>query len=302
MAGQITLGSIPALLRPGIDELISAYKDYPAQYKEWYDARTSNMAWEVDVMVKLLGPAQFKQDGSSIFYDNMGQRWSQYYVHKNVAIGFIITSNAIRDNLYKSKFPMQQAALKKSLLAFKETLGAAVLNNGFDGTNFPIGDGVALFSTAHPIDTGTVANTFVTQADLNETSLQDAINGIMRFKDEAGILGMFKAQKLGVPIGNQWVAKKLLGSVYEPGSGNNAINSMYDILPQGYAVNTYYTDDNAWYVKTDADTGFKHFTRDPLEIDTMEDFDTKSVKVSAVERYSFGVSDFRAAWGSSGVS
>lgn len=303
MAGQVTLGSIPALLRPGIDEIVSAYPTYAAMWKDWFDQRTSNMAWEQDTTVKLLGQAQFKQDGSSIYYDNMNQRYSTYYVHKNVAIGFIITSNAIKDNLYKSKFPMQTAALKTSMLAFKETLGSNINNNGFDA-NFPIGDGVSLYNTAHPLQNGTGANTFVTQADLNETSLQDAINGIMRFRDEAGILVNVLAQKLSVPIGNQWVAKKLLGSVYEPGSANNAINTAYggEMLPEGYGVNTYYSDDNAWYIKTNAPVGFKYFSRDPLEMDTQEDFDSKSIKVSATERFSFGVSNWRAGFASSGVS
>lgn len=303
MAGQITLGSIPALLRPGLDEIVSAYPDYPAAYKRWFDIRTSNMAWEQDTVVKMLGPAQFKQDGSSIYYDTMNQRYSQYYVHKNVAIGFIITANAIKDNLYKNKFPMQQAALKKSLLAFRETIGASVNNNGFSAS-YPGGDGVALYSTAHPVQTGTFANTFGTQADLNETSLQDAINAIMRFVDEAGIKAMVKPRMLSVPIGNQWVAKKLLGSVYEPATGNNAINTVYgtEVIPDGYDVNVYYTDDNAWYIKTDADVGFKCFNRDPLEIDTQEDFDTKSVKVSATERYSMSWTNPRAGFASSGVN
>lgn len=302
MAGQITLGSIPGLLRPGLDEIVSAYPDYPAMWKDWFDQRTSNMAWEQDTVVKMLGTAQFKQDGSSIYYDTMNQRYSQYYVHKNVAIGFIITSNAIRDNLYKSKFPMQAASLRKSLLTFKETLGASVNNNGFDA-NYPGGDAVALYSTAHSVQTGTFANTFATQADLNETSLQDAINAIMRFVDEAGIPAMVKPKFMQVPINNQWVAKKLFGSVYEPGSANNAVNTVYgtEVIP-GWGVNIYLTDQNSWFIKTDADVGFKYFSRDPLEIDTQEDFDTKSVKVSATERWSFGWTNPRAGFASSGVS
>lgn len=303
MAGQITLGSIPALLRPGLDEIVSAYKDYPAMYLKWFDVRESNMAWEQDTVVKMLGPAQFKQDGSSIYYDTMNQRWSQYYVHKNVAIGFIITSNAIKDNLYKAKFPMQMAALKKSLLSFRETIGASVNNNGFS-SSYPGGDGKALYAIDHPVQGGTFANTFVTQADLNETSLQDAVNGIMRFVDEAGIPAMIKPRSLQVPIGNQWVAKKLFGSVYEPATGNNAVNTVYgtEVIPEKFNVNVYLTDDNAWYIKTDADVGFKCFNRDPLEIDTQEDFDTKSVKVSATERYSMSWTNPRAGFASSGAS
>jgi phage major head subunit gpT-like protein len=233
----------------------------------------------------------------------MGQRFVTNYVNRYTSIGFIITRQAIKDNLYQSSFPLQAKALRQSMEQTKEVLGASVLNNGFS-SNFPIGDGQPLFSTAHPIENGTVANTFSVQADLNETSLQDAIVGVQRFRDAAGLRIMTKPTKLIVPAELQWTATRLLQSQFRVDTANNDINAIYNnsAVPQGHRVNMFLTDTNSWFLLTDAPNGFKHYEREALETDVYTDFDTDNLKAKAIERYSFGCSNFRAGWGSQGAS
>lgn len=293
--------AIRDLLRPGLAAVFGDYPSYPAQWTELFEKHTSDKAVEIEVEMKMLGLAQIKQEGASIAYDTMGQRFTTNYVHRYVGIGFIITRQAIKDNLYKSRFPLQQQALKKSLLQTKEVLGASVFNNGFDA-NFPIGDGQPVFSTAHPIDGSTQSNTFAVQADLNETSLQDAVTAIQRFRDVAGLRVMTKARKLCVPAPLQWTANRLLNSEFRVGTANNDESAIYNTkaVPEGYCVNQFFTDDNAWFLLTNADNGFKYYDREPLEIDMYTDFDNDNLKVKAIERYSFGVSNWRAGFGSQG--
>jgi Mu-like prophage major head subunit gpT len=297
----INTSSIQALLRPGLADVFGDYPQYPGQWTEIFDRHTSDKAVEIDVQVKLLGLAQIKAEGASIAYDSMGQRYVTNYYHRYVGIGFIITRQAMKDNLYKSSFPLQAKALRNSMMQTKETLGAAVLNNGFD-TNFPIGDGLPVFSVSHPIDGGVVANTFAVQADLNETSLEDAINGVQSFLDQAGLKIMIKQRKMIVPTQLQWTANRLLNSQFRTDTANNDISATYNVgaVPEGYKVNRYLTDSNSWFLMTDATSGFKYYEREALETDIYQDFDTDNLKAKAVERYSFGVSDFRGAWGSSG--
>ncbi len=299
----INTSSIQALLRPGLADVFGDYPQGPAQWTEIFDRHTSDKAVEIDVEVKLLGLAQIKAEGASIAYDSMGQRYVTNYYHRYVGIGFIITRQAMKDNLYKSSFPLQAKALKDSMIQTKETLGAAVLNNGFD-TNFPIGDGQPVFSTSHPIDGGVVANTFTVQADLNETSLEDAIVGVQRFRDQAGLRKPVKQKKLIVPPELEWTATRLLNSQFRTDTANNDISAIYqnNAVPQGYRVNLYLTDTNAWFLMTDAPSGFKYYEREALETDVYQDFDTDNLKAKAIERYSFGVSNFRGAWGSQGAS
>jgi len=298
----INTTAIKDLLRPGLAAIFGDYSMYPAQWSEIFERHTSDKAYEIEVEIKLLGLAAIKAEGAPTTYDNMGQRYITNYVHRYVSVGFIITRQAIKDNLYQSKFPMQGKALRDSMQQTKEVLGASVLNNGFDG-NFPIGDGQPLFSTAHPIDNGTVANTFTVQADLNETSLQDAIVAIQRFKNAAGLRVMTKPQKLIVPAPLQWTAERLMKSEFRVSTANNDVNALYttSAVPKGYRVNQFLTDDDAWFLLTDAPNGFKHYEREALETDVYTDFDTDSLKAKALERYSFGCTDFRAGFGSSGA-
>ncbi len=297
----INTGAIANLLRPGLAAVFGDYPMYPGQWTEIFEKQTSDKAVEIEVEVKLLGLAAIKAEGAATEYQNMGQRYVTNYVHRYVSIGFIITRQAMKDNLYQSRFPLQAKALRNSMMQTKEILGASVLNNGFSAS-FPIGDGQPLFSTAHPIDGSTVSNTFTVQSDLNETSLQDAIVAVQRFKDQAGLRVMTKPVKLIVPTELQWTAARLLESQFRTGTANNDINAVYNTsaVPQGYRVNQFLTDTNAWFLLTDAPNSFKYYEREALETDTYEDYDTKNVKASAIERYSFGCSNFRGAFGSSG--
>jgi hypothetical protein len=299
----INTTAIRDLLRPGLAAVFGDYPMYPGQWSEIFEKHTSDKAVEIEVEVKLLGLAQIKAEGASTAYGEMGQRFVTNYVNRYTSIGFIITRQAIKDNLYQSSFPLQAKALRQSMEQTKEVLGASVLNNGFSA-NFPIGDGQPLFSTAHPIENGTVANTFTVQADLNETSLQDAIVGVQRFRDAAGLRIMTKPTKLIVPAELQWTATRLLQSQFRVDTANNDINAIYNnsAVPQGYRVNMFLTDTNSWYLQTDAPNGFKYYEREALETDVYTDFDTDNLKAKAIERFSFGCSNFRGGWGSQGAT
>lgn len=299
----INTTQIRDLLRPGLAAVFGDYPMYPGQWSEIFEKHSSDKAVEIEVEVKLLGLAQIKAEGASTAYQDMGQRYVTNYVNRYTSVGFIITRQAIKDNLYQSSFPLQAKALRQSMEQTKEVLGASVLNNGFS-SNFPIGDGQPLFSTAHPIDNGTVANTFTVQADLNETSLQDAIVGVQRFRDAAGLRVMTKPTKLIVPAELQWTATRLLQSQFRVDTANNDINAIYNnsAVPQGHRVNMFLTDTNSWFLLTDAPNAFKYYERESLETDVYTDFDTDNLKAKAIERYSFGCSNFRGGWGSQGAS
>jgi hypothetical protein len=295
----INTTAIANLLRPGLSAVFGDYPLYPSQWSDVFETYDSDKAVEIEVEMKMLGLAQIRPEGSPTAVDTMGQRIITNYVHKYVALSFSITRQAIMDNLYKTKFPLMVRALKKSMAQTKEVLAAGILNNGFSAS-FPIGDGQALFSTAHPIDGNTVANTPSVSADLNEASLEAAIISIQQFKDQAGLIVQTKPEKLVVPPQGQFVAERLLGSAFRTNTANNDISAVYNVsaVPQGYRVNQYLTLPNTWYVITDAPDGFKHFVREPIETDVYTDFSTDNLLAKAVERYSFGVSNFRAGYAS----
>ena len=300
----INTSAIANLLRPGLADVFGDYPMYPSQWTEIFDRHTSIMQQEIEVETRLLGMAEIRAEGASTAFDNaMGQRWITTYLHKYVSLGFIVTRQAMKDNLYKNKFDMQARALKRSMLQTKEILGAAVLNNGFS-TSYPGGDGQPLYSTSHPIDGATYHNTFTTQADLNETALNDANVIIQQFKDQAGLIVMTKPKKLIVPPQLAWTADRLLGSKYRTDTANNDINPIAStqMIPEGYRVNQFLTDTNGWFIKTDADSGFKYYEREKLEIDMFTEFDNDNLKVKALERYSFGWSNPRISFGSQGVT
>lgn len=276
----INTTAIRDLLRPGLAAVFGDYPMYPGQWSEIFEKHTSDKAVEIEVEVKLLGLAQIKAEGASTAYGEMGQRYVTNYVNRYTSIGFIITRQAIKDNLYQSSFPLQAKALRQSMEQTKEVLGASVLNNGFSA-NFPIGDGQPLFSTQHPIENGVVANTFSVQADLNETSLQDAIVGVQRFRDAAGLRIMTKPTKLIVPAELQWTATRLLQSQFRVDTANNDINAIYNnsAVPQGHRVNMFLTDTNSWFLLTDAPNGFKYYEREALETDVYTDFDLSLIHI-----------------------
>lgn len=298
----INTTAIANLLRPGLAAVFGDYPAYPSQWSEIFDVYESDKAVEIEVEMKMLGLAQVRPEGSPTAVDTMGQRITTSYVHKYVALSFNITRQALKDNLYKTKFPLMVRALKKSMAQTKEILGASILNNGFSAS-FPIGDGQPLFSTAHPIDGSTVANAASVAADLNEASLESAIITIQQFKDQAGLIVQTKPQKMIVPPQGQFVAERLLASAFRTNTANNDISAVYNVsaVPDGYRVNQFLTTPNSWFVLTDSPDGFKHYIRESIETDVYADFSTDNLLAKALERYSFGVSNFRAAYGSPGT-
>ena len=299
----INTSQIQQLLRPGLAEVLGDYPMYPAEYAEIFTVKTSDKAVEIEVEMKLLGLASQKAEGAPTAFQDMGQRVISTYYHRYTSVGFIITRQAMKDNLYESQFPQQAQSLRNSMMQSKEVNGASVLNNGFSAS-YPGGDGVSLFSTAHPIDTGTFANTPTVQTDLNESSLQDAITATSQFRDQAGLITMTKPVKLIVPPQLQFTADRLLNSQFRTGTANNDINAIYNMsaVPQGYRVNHFLTDTNAWFLMTDAPNGLKHYVREKLETDVFTDFTTDNLLAKAIERYSFGWSNARSIFGSSGAT
>jgi phage major head subunit gpT-like protein len=299
----INTSSIQQLLRPGLAEVFGDYPMYPAEYTEIFTTQTSDKAVEIEVEMKLLGLASIKGEGAPTQFQDMGQRVISTYYHRYTSVGFIITRQAMKDNLYESQFPLQAQSLRNSMLQSKEVNGASVLNNGFS-SSYPGGDGQPLFSTAHPIDTGTFANTPSVQVDLNESSLQDAIVTISQFRDQAGLITMTKPTKLIVPPQLQFTADRILHSQFRTGTANNDINAIYNIgaVPQGYRVNHFLTDTNGWFLMTDAPNGLKHYVREALETDVFTDFTSDNLLAKAIERYSFGWSNPRGSFGSSGAT
>lgn len=291
---------IAELLKPGVDEIIMNEKVYDPEWPEIFRTRQSHKAVEYDVEMKLTGLASIKQEGAAIAFDDMGERFITQYINRTIGLGTSITMEAIEDNLYKDEFPEQIRHLKRSMMITKDILGASVLNNGFN-TAFPIGDGRPLFDLNHPIDTGFVPNTPAIQADLNLSSLQDGIITIGKFRDQAGLLMQVKPMKLIVPIDLSFVATQILKSEFITDSANNDINAVkyLNSIQKSFRVNHYLTDEDAWFITTDND-GFKHFARSGMESDVYADVHTKNVIATVYERYSFGTSNFRCAYGSEG--
>lgn len=298
----INTNQIRNLLRPGLSAVFGSYDDYPAMWSEGYSKHTSKLSFELEVEMKMLGMASLLNEGAPTAFDTMGQRVISKYVHRYVSIGFSVTRQAQKDNLYQERFPLMAKSLKKSMLAAKETLGASLFLNGFNAA-FPIGDGQPLFSTAHPIDGGTYANTPAVQADLNEASLEAAVVTIQQFRDWAGILVKTNPRMLWVPPALQFTAKRILGSDFRVSSPNNDISAIVagNYIPEGFKVNQYFNSlPSAWYVMTDAPDAFKYFEREAIETEVYTDFATSNLLCKAIERYSFGVSNPRGAYGSNG--
>lgn len=303
----INTGAIANLLRPGLAAVFGDYPRYPSQWSEIFDVYQSDKAVEIEVEMRMLGLAAIRPEGAQTQMDDaMGQRVITNYVHKYVALGFQITRQAIMDNLYKTRFPMMAKALRDSMAQTKEILGASILNNGFNAA-FPIGDGQPLFSVNHPIDGGVFANTSAVAADLNEASLEQGIIGIQQFRNQANLIVQTKPKKLVVGPQNQFVADRLLGSAFRINTPNNDISAVYNLsaVPEGYRVNQFITQINnplvnTWFLLTDAPDGFKCYQREALETDVYTEFSTDNLLAKAVERYSFGVSNPRAAWGNHG--
>lgn len=278
------------------------YKRYPEQWRDIFDISNSKKAFEEDQLMVGFGAASIKREGAGVAYDEGYEGWTARYRNDTVALAFAITEEAIEDNLYGDVGAKYSRALARSLQHTKEVSGAAVLNNGFS-SSYTGGDGVALFSTAHPLaGGGTFSNTFTTQADLSEASLEDALINISNFVDDRSIPISTMATRLIVPPSLMFVAERLIKSASRPGSADNDINASKSMgmLPGGASVNQRITDTNSWFIKTDCPDGLKHFIRKGVSRGMEGDFETGNMRYKARERYSFGWTDPRGAFGSSG--
>ena len=292
-------------LLPGLNALFGLeYARYGEEHKEIYETETSERSFEEETKLSGFSAAPVKNEGSAIAYDNAQEAWTTRYNHETIALGFSITEEAIEDNLYDSLSSRYTKSLARAMAYTKQVKAAAVLNNGFS-SSYPGGDGVALFSTAHPlVSGGTNSNTPSTQSDLNETSLEAAVIQIAAWTDERGLLIAAKPVKLIVPPNLMFVAKRLLDTELRVSTADNDINAIKQMgaIPGGYTVNHFLTDTNAWFLTTDVPNGLKHFVRTPLQNSMDGDFDTGNVRYKARERYSFGWSDALGIWGSAGSS
>ena len=291
-------------LEPGLNALFGLeYKRYENEHEEIFDKETSERAFEEEVMLSGFGNAAVKAEGSGVSYDTAQETFTARYTHNTIALAFAITEEAIEDNLYDRLASRYTKALARSMANTKQITAANVINNGFS-TTYPGGDGSPLFSTTHATIAGTFSNTLSTQADLNETSLEQALIDIANLTDERGLKIAALGQKLIIPTALQFTADRLMKSAGRVGTADNDINAIRNMgmVPQGYVVNHFLTDTNGWYVKTDVPNGMKYFERSPIRTSMEGDFETGNVRYKARERYSFGWSDPRGIYGSAGGS
>jgi len=291
-------------LLPGLNALFGLeYARYGEEHKEIYETESSERSFEEETKLSGFSAAPVKNEGTAIRYDNAQEAWTARYNHETIALGFSLTEEAVEDNLYDSLSARYTKALARGMAYTKQVKAANVLNNGFNA-GYVGGDGVSLFSTAHPlISGGTNSNTPATAADLNETSLENAVIQIAAWTDERGLLIAAKPRKLIVPPALMFVATRLLETELRVSTADNDINALKNngSIPEGYAVNHFLTDSNAWFLTTDVPNGMKHFERTPLATSMDGDFDTGNVRYKARERYSFGWSDPLGMYGSPGA-
>ena len=291
-------------LLPGLNALFGLeYQKYGEEHKEIFETETSERSFEEETKLSGFSAAPVKNEGAAIAYDNAQEAWTARYDHETISLGFSITEEAIEDNLYDSLSSRYTKALARSMAYTKQIKAANILNNGFSAS-FPGGDGVSLFNTQHPLVSGGVnSNTPATPADLNETSLENAVIQISLWTDERGLLIAAKPKKLIVPTGLRFVAKRLLDTELRVATADNDLNALKSLnsIPEGFAINHFLTDPNAWFLTTDVPNGMKHFVRIPLSNSMDGDFDTGNVRYKARERYSFGFSDPLGMFGSPGA-
>jgi hypothetical protein len=293
-------------LLPGLNALFGLeYKRYGEEHQEIYDTETSERSFEEETKLSGFSAAPVKNEGNAIAYDNAQEAWTARYTHETIALGFSLTEEAVEDNLYDTLSARYTKALARGMAYTKQVKAANVLNNGFTtGGAYNGGDGVPLFSASHPLITGgTNSNIPTVAADLNETSLENAVIQIAAWTDERGLLIAAKPRKLIVPPALQFVATRLLETELRVGTTDNDINALKNngSIPEGYAINHFLTDTNAWFLTTDVPNGMKHFVRSPLATSMDGDFDTGNVRYKARERYSFGWSDPLGMYGSAGA-
>jgi len=292
-------------LEPGLNALFGLeYKRYENQHAEIYTTESSDRAFEEEVMLSGFANAQVKGEGSGVSFDEAQETFTARYTHETVALAFAITEEAIEDNLYDRLASRYTKALARSMSNAKQVKSVEPLINGLPTTDaFDSGDGVSLFNTSHPTVAGTFANTLATQADLNETSLEQSLIDIGQMSDERGLRIAARGVKMIIPSELQFTAERLMKSQGRTSTADNDINAIVSMgmIPQGYRVNNYLTDSDAFYILTDVPNGMKMFNRAPLTTAMEGDFDTGNVRYKARERYSFGVSDPRGIFGVEGA-
>ena len=301
----ITRSQLVKELEPGLNALFGLeYKRYENEHEEIFAIETSDRAFEEEVMLTGFSTAPVKTEGAGVAYDNALESFTARYTHETIAMAFALTEEAVEDNLYDRLSARYTKALARSMANTKQVKGASVLNNAFTGGQYAGGDGVALCSTQHPTAMGPdFANRPLVAADLNETSLEQGIIDIAAFTDERGLKVALTARKMIVPKELQFTAERLMKSTLRTATADNDINAIKSmgLIPEGYAVNHYLTDTDAWFLITDAPNGLKMFERSPIKTAFEGDFDTGNVRYKARERYSFGWSDPRGIYGSPGA-
>jgi hypothetical protein len=298
----ISRGQLVKELEPGLNALFGLeYKQYENQHAEIYATESSDRAFEEEVMLSGFAQAQVKAEGSGVTFDNAQETFTARYTHETVALAFSITEEAIEDNLYDRLASRYTKALARSMAQTKQVKAVNPLINGFG--SFTSGDNTALFATTHPTIAGTVSNTLTTAADLNETSLEQSLIDIAAMTDERGLKIAARGVKMIIPSELQFTAERLMKTEQRVGTADNDINAIRSMgmIPQGYRVNNFLTDPDAFYIITDVPNGMKMFDRSPIKTAMEGDFDTGNVRYKARERYSFGVSDFRGIFASPGA-
>ena len=291
-------------LEPGLNALFGMeYDRYENEHAEIFDTESSDRAFEEEVLIVGFGNASGKQEGQGVQFDSASEGFTARYTHETVALAFALTEEAVEDNLYDRLGARYTKALARSMAHTKQVKAANVLNNAFS-SSYTGGDGVSLINTAHPLaNGGSLANRATTMSDLNETSLENALISISTFVDDRDMILALRGLKLIVPPQLQFVADRLLETPGRVNTADNDINAVRNmgLLPEGYAVNHFLTDTDAWFIKTDCPDGFKHFERTPISTSMEGDFDTGNVRYKARERYSFGFSNPRCVFGSQGA-
>ena len=290
-------------LEPGLNALFGLeYRTYADETKEIFDTESSDRAFEEEVMLSGFGNAAVKAEGQGIQFDDAQETFTARYTNETIALAFAITEEAIEDNLYDRLASRYTKALARSMASTKNIKGAAVLNNAFNAA-FSGGDGVSLINAAHPTLAGNFSNQLATPADLNETSLEQSLIDIAAFTDERGLKVAARGMKLVIPSNLQFTADRLMNTQGRVGTADNDINAIKNMgmIPEGYTVNHYLTDTDAFFIKTDVPNGLKHFNRSPIKTTMEGDFDTGNVRYKARERYVFGFSDPRGIFGSQGA-
>jgi len=290
-------------LEPGLNALFGLeYKQYENQHAEVFDTESSDRAFEEEVMLSGFGASQVKPEGSSVTFDSASESFTARYTHETIALAFSITEEAVEDNLYDKVSTRYTKALARSMAHTKQVKGANVLNRAFN-TSYTGGDSKELCATDHSTTGGDVKNELTTASDLNETSLEQAMIDIAALTDDRGLKIAAKARKMIIPSALQFTAERLMKSTQRVGTADNDINAVKSMgmIPEGYVVNNYLTDTDAWFIKTDVPNGMKHFQRAAVATSMEGDFETGNVKYKARERYSFGWSDFRGIFGTPGA-